>query len=115
VQSSPWPGVGSSNSTAGGDWQGIERKRFQAGGIIGEVTSFGEKAAGENRFHPPFRLRIRQPASETRAKAAPHGAVHQQGDDSRRVEVASSAGFEPTAPGLGILCSILLSYEDTGL
>lgn len=22
-----------------------------------------------------------------------------------------SAGFEPTTPGLGILCSILLSYE----
>ncbi len=26
--------------------------------------------------------------------------------------VASPAGFEPTAPGLGILCSILLSYGD---
>ena len=24
-----------------------------------------------------------------------------------------SAGFEPTTPGLGILCSILLSYETT--
>ncbi len=24
----------------------------------------------------------------------------------------SPAGFEPTAPGLGILCSILLSYGD---
>ena len=27
-------------------------------------------------------------------------------------ELASPAGFEPTAPGLGILCSILLSYGD---
>ncbi len=27
--------------------------------------------------------------------------------------VASPAGFEPTAPGLGILCSILLSYGDS--
>ena len=26
--------------------------------------------------------------------------------------MASPAGFEPTAPGLGILCSILLSYGD---
>ena len=26
--------------------------------------------------------------------------------------LASPAGFEPTAPGLGILCSILLSYGD---
>jgi hypothetical protein len=26
----------------------------------------------------------------------------------------SPAGFEPTAPGLGILCSILLSYGDSG-
>lgn len=25
-----------------------------------------------------------------------------------------SAGFEPTTPGLGIRCSILLSYETTG-
>ena len=28
--------------------------------------------------------------------------------------MASPAGFEPTAPGLGILCSILLSYGDDG-
>ena len=28
--------------------------------------------------------------------------------------VVSPAGFEPTAPGLGILCSILLSYGDAG-
>ena len=28
--------------------------------------------------------------------------------------LASPAGFEPTAPGLGILCSILLSYGDLG-
>ncbi len=27
--------------------------------------------------------------------------------------MVSPAGFEPAAPGLGILCSILLSYEDT--
>jgi len=27
-------------------------------------------------------------------------------------DLASPAGFEPTAPGLGILCSILLSYGD---
>jgi hypothetical protein len=27
-------------------------------------------------------------------------------------EVASSAGFEPTTPRLGIWCSIRLSYED---
>ena len=27
--------------------------------------------------------------------------------------MASPIGFEPTAPGLGILCSILLSYGDT--
>ena len=27
--------------------------------------------------------------------------------------LASPIGFEPTAPGLGILCSILLSYGDT--
>ncbi len=26
--------------------------------------------------------------------------------------LVSPAGFEPTAPGLGILCSILLSYGD---
>jgi hypothetical protein len=26
--------------------------------------------------------------------------------------MVSPAGIEPTAPGLGILCSILLSYED---
>ena len=26
--------------------------------------------------------------------------------------LASPIGFEPTAPGLGILCSILLSYGD---
>lgn len=26
--------------------------------------------------------------------------------------MVSPAGFEPTAPGLGILCSILLSYGD---
>ena len=30
-------------------------------------------------------------------------------------ELVSPAGFEPTAPGLGILCSILLSYGDAGL
>ena len=29
--------------------------------------------------------------------------------------MASPIGFEPTAPGLGILCSILLSYGDTAL
>jgi hypothetical protein len=29
--------------------------------------------------------------------------------------MASPAGFEPTAPGLGILCSIRLSYGDSGL
>ena len=28
------------------------------------------------------------------------------------LRVVSSAGFEPTAPRLGIWCSILLSYED---
>lgn len=28
------------------------------------------------------------------------------------MEMASPAGFEPTAPELGILCSILLSYGD---
>ncbi len=28
------------------------------------------------------------------------------------MKVVSPAGFEPTAPGLGILCSILLSYGD---
>jgi hypothetical protein len=27
-------------------------------------------------------------------------------------EIASPAGFEPTTPGLGILCSVLLSYGD---
>ena len=27
--------------------------------------------------------------------------------------LVSPAGFEPTAPGLGILCSILLSYGDS--
>jgi hypothetical protein len=59
----------------------------------------------------------RAPASAgaTRDRRASHSAAHRQGDDSRYIEVASSAGFEPTAPGLGILCSILLSYEDTGL
>ena len=29
--------------------------------------------------------------------------------------LVSPAGFEPTAPGLGILCSILLSYGDASL
>ncbi|MFM2128883.1 MAG: hypothetical protein RL477_429 [Pseudomonadota bacterium] len=28
------------------------------------------------------------------------------------MKMASPAGFEPTAPGLGILCSIQLSYGD---
>jgi hypothetical protein len=28
------------------------------------------------------------------------------------IGLASPIGFEPTAPGLGILCSILLSYGD---
>ncbi len=28
--------------------------------------------------------------------------------------MAFPAGFEPTAPGLGILCSILLSYGNAG-
>ena len=28
------------------------------------------------------------------------------------IYMVSPAGFEPTAPGLGILCSILLSYGD---
>ena len=32
-----------------------------------------------------------------------------------RLKLASPAGFEPTAPGLGILCSILLSYGDIQL
>src|SRR5690606_3132246 len=33
------------------------------------------------------------------------------GSVSSHVEMVISAGFEPTPPGLGILCSILLSYE----
>ncbi len=31
---------------------------------------------------------------------------------NQEITMASPAGFEPTAPGLGILCSILLSYGD---
>src|ERR1700722_1527254 len=32
--------------------------------------------------------------------------------DKSLIQLASPIGFEPTAPGLGILCSILLSYGD---
>ena len=49
-----------------------------------------------------------------------HDAAHWEGRpvsllhvlDQFCSEVASPAGFEPTTPGLGILCSILLSYGD---
>ncbi len=40
------------------------------------------------------------------------GLVHWWRVLHNTAEMASPAGFEPTAPGLGILCSILLSYGD---
>ena len=65
------------------------------GWSIAHVAGCGENYAGESRHGPSFRPRIRQPARETRAKAAPHGAAHRQGDDSRRIAVASRL---PPAP-----------------
>jgi hypothetical protein len=47
------------------------------------------------------------PALNIAIVAGPTGYV------SDRCSLASPAGFEPTAPGLGILCSILLSYGDS--
>ena len=78
--------------------QAQDFRGFPPGWSIAQVASFGEKAAGESRHRLSFRPRIRQPARETRAKAAPHGAVYQQGDDSRREQVASRTGFEPVLP-----------------
>jgi hypothetical protein len=48
-------------------------------------------------------------ASPDHAASVPHGMQRSYPVCSA---VASPAGFEPTAPGLGILCSIRLSYGD---
>jgi hypothetical protein len=56
---------------------------------------FGSGAAVAAEFAPP------SPGVASRVVA------------SGLISLASPIGFEPTAPGLGILCSILLSYGDT--
>jgi hypothetical protein len=97
VHSDRW-GIRCTNSTTLLPLKPEDFRGFPPGWSIAQVASFGEKAAGESRHRPSFRPRIRQPARETRAKPAPHGAAHRQGDDSRRTKVASRTGFEPVLP-----------------
>ena len=78
--------------------QAQDFRGFPPGWSIAQVASFGEKAAGESRHRLSLRPRIRQPARETRARPAPRGVTQRQGDDSRRMEVASRRGFEPLLP-----------------
>ena len=46
-------------------------------------------------------------------KRGKYDSLGDQSEDRGDDALVHPAGFEPTAPGLGILCSILLSYECT--
>ena len=72
----------------------------------------GQESAGlevDDAVHNHSRLNVRS-MSDQQARASYRKSAYSA--ENRAKTMVSSAGFEPTAPRLGIWCSIRLSYED---